>query len=166
MNEDKIERYTPWGTPVKELNEELQSIFDEEKSPVEETNEENAQAGDEATKTQAEASEASPPPETKGGRPIHPGDINDLTPAVAAIVRSATGHDTEKVTLSFENVDGELDLLVDNGCCVTPVLFVRMKGNELHVGSSDNDWHIFKLKRLPADWSKLLPENVLFEVKA
>lgn len=165
MNEDTIERFTPWGTPVKELNEELQAIFDDEKSTDEETNEEDAASGDQSIEAPTESTGTGPSPETKGiGNRIHPGEFFDLKPCKAIIVRSATGPDNDEVTVSFDNVDGELDLMVDNGCCVTPVLLLKMKGKELHVGSTDNDWHVFRLKRPSTDWSKLLPDNVLVEV--
>lgn len=169
MNEDTIERFTPWGTPIKELNEELQAIFDDEKGTDEEANEEDAPTGDEAPEAQAEASRTGASSEAKGAgsgpsNRVHPGSFNDLKPCNASIVRSATGTDGDEVSVSFENLDGELDLLVDNGCCVTPVLFLRMKGKELHVGSTDNDWHVFRLKRPSTDWSKQLPDNVLVEV--
>lgn len=168
MNEDTIERFTPWGTPVKELNEELQAVFDDEKGADEEANEQEPPTGDEATETQAGPATSGAAPEAKGadtGNTAHPGQFNDLKRCNATVERSATGPDGDEVSLSFENVDGELDLLLDNGCCVTPVLFVRMKdGKELHVGSTDDDWHVFRLSDVPRSWSSLMPTGVLVRV--
>lgn len=168
MNEEKIERFTPWGTPIKELDEELQAMFDDTKSTDEEANEEEPQTDEEASKTQTEASSSGTQVETEGPKPssyVDPADFHNLEDVYcsACVVKSSVVRAGKNVRLCFENIDGELDLLM-NELCITPVVTVRRMGNALHVKTSENVWHVFMLKNPSDEWKLLMKDNTRLEI--
>lgn len=98
-------------------------------------------------------------------------DLHDLKIAKAKIINSSVGDPDDSVTLEFEHTEGDdadvCDLLV-SGEPVGPIVYVRRKGNELHVAEGSDDdrtWHRFSVPRFPKGWADALPLDDLVEIE-
>lgn len=88
--------------------------------------------------------------------------LSDL-PAIS--VTSPAG---DEVTLEFEDVgDTEsIDVLIDEGSVILDgVVRVRVSKHELEL-FTDDERHVFEVKRLPKSWSKALKSGVVYSPQA